>query len=92
MISISPLSRTRVHLLYSFCYQVQRLNRTDVGAQERVIAERFYLAQYSGAWWEAKEANSPDAMAAFEAEHPTFRDLITAHGEPDRPKAAVVRL
>jgi len=71
--------------------QLQRLNRTDVGAQERVIAERFYLAQNAAAWWDAKEAAGADSIAAFEAEHPTFRELVEVHGEPDRPKAEVVR-
>ena len=32
------------------------------------------------------------AVAAFKALHPGFHELVTAHGEPDRPQAATVAI
>lgn len=71
--------------------QAQRVNRTVVEPQERVVAERFYLTRYSAEWWKAKEEGEA-ALGLFAAAYPTFQELMAKHGEPDRPKSDVVAL
>jgi hypothetical protein len=71
--------------------QVERVNRTVVAPQERVVAERFFLARHAASWWKAKEAGDA-AIASFHGGLPTFCELIATHGEPDKPKSDTVAL
>eukprot|EP00041_Stephanoeca_diplocostata_P017205 m.343064 g.343064 ORF g.343064 m.343064 type:complete len:537 (-) comp20625_c0_seq2:101-1711(-) len=73
--------------------KLRRLNKSDVTEQERIIAERFYLATYAKEFWAVKGApEDPTAAISFQTEHPTYGLLVSKHGEPEQPKAVTVAL
>lgn len=73
--------------------KLTRLNKSDISDQERIIAERFYLANHAKDFWATKSTPiDGEIVKRFDAEHPTYALLVSKHGEPEQPKATTVAL
>ena len=59
---------------------LRTLNKSAVGEQERIIAERFYLTHHAREFWAAHDQDVECAV-------PHVPRLVGIHGEPDRPAA-----